>query len=135
MLTSERFPRAKNDGEDWAERDKTWASWKLSYKKAHTKARVKAQSHVGSTKFGAANSAACPEAHLTLDNQLEGDSSNVKTLEGYFDNLAAAATNEKDVLKQLVLNNTTLSASNKSLVDLVKKPHNEINNMERELAR
>ena len=39
----------------------------------------------------------------------------MKTLKGYFDNLADAAVNEKDVLKQLVLNNTTLATSNKSL--------------------
>ena len=40
-----------------------------------------------------------------------------------------------DVLKQLVLNNTTLATSNESLVALVKKHQNEINNLERELAR
>ena len=74
------------------------------------------------------------EAHLPLDNQLEGDSSDVKTLEGYFDNLAAATTNEKDVLKQLVSNNTTLATSNKSLVALVKKQQNDIKNLERELS-
>ena len=39
-----------------------------------------------------------------------------ETLEGYFDNLAAGAVNEKDVIKQLVLNNTTLATSNESLV-------------------
>ena len=71
-----------------------------------------------------ANSAARPDAHLPLDNQLEGYSSNVKTIEGYFHNLAAATTNKKDVLKQLVLNNTTLAASNKSLVAFVKKHQN-----------
>ena len=93
MLTSERSPRANNDWEDRAERNKTWASWKLAYKQAHAKARVKAQAHEGSKKFGADNSAARQDAHLPLNNQLEGDSSDVKTLEGYFDNLAAAATN------------------------------------------
>ena len=83
--------------------------------------RVKAQAHEGSTKFGAANSASRQESHIPLENQLERDSSNVKTLVGDFDNLAAAATNEKYVLKQLVLNNTTLATSNESLVALVKK--------------
>ena len=67
----------------------------------------------GSVKFGAANSAARQEAaHLPLDNQLKEDIGDVKTLEGYFDNLAAAAVNEKDVLKQLVLKKTTLTTSN-----------------------
>ena len=121
MLTSERFPRANDNWEDWAERDKTWATWKLAYKQAHAKARVKAHATKGGTKFGAANSAARQEAHLLLDNQLEEDSSNANTLEGHFDNLAATATNKKDVLEQLVLNNTTLATSNESLVALVKK--------------
>ena len=92
------------------------ATRKLAYKQAHTKVRVKAQATKGSAKFGAANSAARQEAaHLPLDNQLKEDSGDVKTLKGYFDNLADAAVNEKDVLKQLVLNNTTLATSNKSL--------------------
>ena len=108
------------------------ATWELAYKQAHTKARVEAQAHDGSTKFGAANSSARLKAHLPLNNQLEGDSNNVKTLERYFDNLAAAATNKNDVLKQLVLNNTTLATSNKILVALVKKQQNEIKNLERE---
>ena len=121
MLTSERFPRANFYWEDCAKREKMWATWKLSYKQAHAKARVKAQATNDSIKFGAANSAARQEAdHLPLYNQLKEDSGNVKTREGYFDNLAAAAVNEKDVLKQLVLNNNTLATINKSLVALVK---------------
>ena len=96
----------------------------MAYKQAHANARVKDQATEGSTKFGAANSSACQEAaHLPLDNQLKEDSSDVKTLEGYFDNLDTAVVNEKDVLKQMVLNNTTLATSNKSLVALVKKQH------------
>ena len=58
----------------------------------------------------------------------------MKNLKGYFDNLAAAAVNEKDVLKQLVLNNTTLTTSNKSLVALVKKQNNKIKNLDWELS-
>ena len=136
MLTSERFTRANNYWEDRAERDKTWATWKLSYKQAHAKVRVKAQATDGSVKLGAANSAARQEAaHLPLDNQLEEDSGDVKTLEGYFDNLDASVANENDVLKQLVLNNTTLATSNESLVALVKKQNNEIRNLEQEIFR
>ena len=135
MLTSERFPWANDDWEDRAEPEKTWAAWKLAYKQAHAKARVKAQAHEGTTNFGAANSTALPEAQLPLDTQHEGASENVNTLEGYFNNLAAAATNEKGLLKQLVLNKTTLTNSNKSLVALVKKQANDLKNLERELAR
>ena len=57
MLTSERFLRANDDWEERAERDKTWSQWKNAYKRAHAKARVKAQANNGSVKFGAAKSA------------------------------------------------------------------------------
>ena len=132
MLTSKRFPRANDDWEDRAEQDKTWATWKSAYKQAHTKARVKAQATNDIVKFGAANSAACQEyAHLPLNNQLEVDISDLKTLERYFDNLAAAAVNKQGVLKKLVLNNTTLATSNENLVAIVKKQSNDIKNLER----
>ena len=135
MLTSERFPRANDAWEDQVEPDNTWAAWKLAYKQSHAKARVKAQAHRGNTKFGAENSAARPKYQFPLDTQHEGASANINTLEGYFTNLAAATTNEKELLNQLVLNNTTLTNSNESLVALVKKQANYLKNLERELAR
>ena len=42
MLTTERFLCANEDREDRAEPDKTWTLRKQAYKKAHTKARIKA---------------------------------------------------------------------------------------------
>ena len=135
MLTSERFPRANDVWDYRAEPDKTWAAWKLAYKQAHAKARVKAQAHGGNTKFGAANSAARTEDQLPLDTQHEGSGEKINTLEGYFTNLAMAVTNEKELLNQLVLNNTTLTNSNESLMALVKKQANDLKNLERELAR
>ena len=68
-------------------------------------------------------------------NQLEEDVVGLKALEGYFNNLAAAAVNEKGFLQQLVLNNTTLSTSNESLVALVKKISGDIKNFEQEISR
>ena len=97
---------------------------------------MKAQANNGSVKFAAASSAARQEiANLPLDNQLEEDGGDLKTLEGYFGNLAAAAVNKQGFLKQLVLNNTTLATSNKILVALIKKQNNDIKNLEREIAR
>ena len=93
------------------------------------------QANDGSVKFGAANSAAHQEtANLPLDIQLEEDGRDLKTLEGYFDNLASAEVNEQEVLRQLVLYNTTLTLSNESLVALVKKHSNNIKNLEREIS-
>ena len=76
-----------------------------------------------------------PEAQLPFDAQHEGAGEDINSLEGYFTNLAAAATNEKEILNQLVLNNTTLTNTNESLVALVKKQANDLKNLERELAR
>ena len=50
----------------------------------------------------------------------------MNSLEGYFTNLAAEATNEKELLTQLVLNNTTLTITNESLAALVKKQAGDI---------
>ena len=58
MLPTERFPCTNDDWEDRAESYKTWENWKEAYKKAHAKARIKAQANEGTVKFGAANSAA-----------------------------------------------------------------------------
>ena len=97
---------------------------------------MKAQANNGSVKFRAANSSAHQEtSNLSLDNQLKEEGGDLKTLEGYFDNLAAAEVNKQGVLNQLVLNKTTLATSNKSLVALVKNQSNDIKNLEREISR
>ena len=121
MLTTELCPRANEEWEERAERDKTWLQWKLAYKKTHAQVEIKAQANEGTAKFGAENPAARQEKTLTVENQLGVDDGSIKEIKGYFDNLAAAAVNKKPVLQQLVLNNTTLATSNKSLVALVKK--------------
>ena len=136
MLTSKRFPRANDDWVERAEREKTWYQWKIAYKRARAKARVKAQAKDSSVKFGEANFSARHEtANPPLENQLEEDGGGLKTLEGYFNKLAAVAVNEKGVLQQLMLNNTNLSTSNESLVALVKKLSGDIKNLEREISR
>ena len=132
MLARERFPQANDNWEERAERDKTWSQWKTAYKRARAKAIVKAQANNRSVKSGAANSDARQEtANPPLDNQLEEDGGGLKALGGYFDNLAAASFNDKGVLQQLVLNNTTIATINESLVALVKKLSGDIKNLER----
>ena len=86
-------------------------------------------------KFGAANSASRQETRPTVDNQLEVEDGCIQALEGYFDNLAAAAITKKAALQQLVLKNTTLVTSNESLVTQVKKLTGDIKNLERENSR
>ena len=98
MLTTETFPRAGDDWEERTELDKTWFRWNQAYKKFHAKARIKSQANEGTVKFGAANSAAHQETELTVENKQVVDNGKMKALEGYFDNLAATAVNEKSVL-------------------------------------
>ena len=132
MLTTNRFPRTNYDGEDCAESNKTWGNWKEAYKKAHAKARIKAQANKGTVKFGARNSAAHLETTQNVNKNQGIDDGGMKVLEGYFDNLADAAVNEKLGLDQLVTNNTKLTANNENLVTIVKKLTNNIKNIEQE---
>ena len=55
----------------------------------------------------------------------------MKSLEGYFVNLTDTVINKKSVLEQLVANNSKLAATNKDLVEIVKKLFNNIKNLER----
>ena len=45
----------------------------------------------------------------------------LEALNGYFENLAAVATNKKSVLDDLVSNLTTLTTSNVEMADTIKK--------------
>ena len=84
------------------------------------KVRVKSQANKGSVKFGAANLAARVENTHKLETNQGVDKGGMKALERYFDNLAAAAVNEKSVLYQIVANNTKLASTNEDLVAIVK---------------
>ena len=95
MLTTKIFACANEDWEDLAEPDKTWTHRKRAYNKAHPKARIKAQANEGTVKFGAANSAAHQKITQNVENKQAVDDRGMKALEGYFNNLAAAAVNEK----------------------------------------
>ena len=121
MLPTERNPRAYKDWEDQAEEQKTWNNWKTSYKKSHTKARVKAQAAKGTDKFGAANAAEQVFKNIDLTTEDCRDNVGLKALEVYFGNLSAAATNKETFMDQLVANNVKLVVANEELVGVVKK--------------
>ena len=88
-----------------------------------------------SDKFGAANAAA--RVHNTSEVETNNvlDEVGMEALEGYFENLAAAAVNEKSVLGQLVANNANIATTSKELVAIIKKLSNKITNLERETFR
>ena len=129
MLTMEQFLRTNNNWEDRAKPNKTWAESKVAYKKAHAKTQVKVQANEGSVKLGAANADSRVETNNTtkkVETNHSVDKGGIKSLEGYFDNLAVAAVDKKMVLEQLVENNTKLAATNKDLVTIAKTFTNKI---------
>ena len=82
MLTTEIFSHANEYWEDRAESDKTWKNWKEAYKKAHTKARIKAQANKDTVNFCAANSAAHQETTQNVENNQGVDDGGINSLEG-----------------------------------------------------
>ena len=98
------------------------------YKKAHTKAHVKTQAAYGRYQFGSANALASGTGGNVrfVGNEHPGekitkDASGLEALNGYFNNLAASATNKKEMLEKLVANNKKLTVTNKELVIVIKK--------------
>jgi hypothetical protein len=101
ILGSNHFPRPTDEWEAKPIADKTWTNWKRHYRQAHI-ARKRQMLAAGSPTFGTAN-AVTAEPTITPDTFAQ--------LDGYLNNLAAAATNEKSTLAQLVENNASLTAS------------------------
>ena len=109
--------------------------WQVLYKDAHTKARIKKsaikgdqfvadhEASIGASirvSIGANKQEATP--HRAAENEFDGGTTEI---EGFFDNLAAAATNDKAVLAQLANNNTKLVNTNEELAASVKRLTNE----------
>ena len=57
----------------------------------------------------------------------------LNALEGYFDNLSAAATKDKTVIEKLVTSNAKLATTNEELVDVVKTLTKENKYIQREI--
>jgi hypothetical protein len=90
------------------------------YKRAQANARVKKLAADGQDQFGGMAAPGGNARGVRFAPVAAQPLPNAKYLEGYFNNLAAAATNEKAVLDQLVANNTTLTATNAEMVDAIK---------------
>ena len=106
-----RLPRANEKWEDLTKDTQTWEAWKVLYKDAHAKARIN-KSAIKGDQFGAAHEASGAASiganrreatpHRAAENDFDGGTTE---MEVFFDNLAAAATNDKAVLAQLAENN------------------------------
>jgi hypothetical protein len=104
ILASGHFPRPTDDWESLARNNKTWAAWKTHYRAAHIarKRQMLAAGATGTT--GTAHAVTGGDKPiLTADT--------FTRLDGYLDNLAAAATNERTTLAQLIENNATLTTN------------------------
>ena len=110
------------------------------YRKADSRERLKKKAADGKDQFGSANAAtltggrtvgrggARPAGGGTpteLLEDAEGGTENepvcLEDLDGYFDNLAAAAKTQQTVLEELVQTISTLGKTNAELVDKIKK--------------
>lgn len=109
VLASDHFPRPTDEWEARPRATKTWPEWKLHYRAAHL-ARKRQMLATGQ-QHGAANATTADNATISMET--------FERLDGYLDNIAAAATTERDTLKQLIDNNASLAASVKSLTGSV----------------
>ena len=115
MLSTAQFPRANDEWEDLPRTEQTWAKWKAHYREAAKKEKVKLRVAEGAD-FGAAHQAAqVPPAAAPAPEDV------TDALEDYFDNLAAAATNDKSVLEALTKSNAALTATNAELAHNIKE--------------
>jgi hypothetical protein len=110
VLASGHFPRSTDEWEAKPCNQKTWTAWKAHYRDAHLarKRQMLAAGTAGMGGGGMANAVTAVEDATILDETLA-------KLDGYLDNLAAAATTEKSTLAQLVENNATLTVTITSL--------------------
>ena len=99
MLTTEQYPRANETWEELDVDEKTWGAWKKLYRAAAKKAAINAIAASGRDQFGAAHAAT--ESQLEDMNPHMGSAMGA-TMEGYFDNLAAAAMNDQSTLAEMV---------------------------------
>ena len=112
------------------------------YKDAHSKARINKIALKGQDQFGAANEAGVgvppgatnrnTKPHLATEDEFNTGRGTTE-MEGLFDNLAAAATNDKEFLSQLIDNNTKLVNTNKELSASVKNLTNENRQLQQEI--
>jgi len=94
VLASNHFPRPTDEWEARPRAEKTWAEWKLHYRATHlARKRQLLASGKTPTAFGAANAAT---AAFVAPMESDITPKTMAKLDGYLDNLAAAATTEKN---------------------------------------
>lgn len=105
VLASQHFPRTTDEWEARPRANKTWAAWKTTYRAAHI-ARKRQLLASGSTSMDTPG-----RAHVVTTDASLVTPDTFERLDGYLNNLANAATQERTTLTQLVENNASLTAS------------------------
>lgn len=103
VLASDHFPRPTDEWEALPRHQKTWGAWKTHYRAAHI-ARKRLLLASGR------NVPSSGSAHLATDASAIPPTT-LAHLNGYLDNLAAAATNDHSSLAQLIDSNAALTAN------------------------
>ena len=103
VLASEHFPHPTDEWEALPRDQKTWTAWKTHYRAAHlARKRLLLASGRSNTTGGVAHA-------VTYDTTIQPET--LDRLDGYLDNLAAAATNDRTTLSQLIDSNANLTAN------------------------
>ena len=121
MLENFSLPRANDEWEDIPKPSCTWTEWKKRYKAANLKDMVKNKASGGKDQFGAANGAfvGFAPAQDKATNEPPTGMEMTDVMKSYFDNLAAAATNDNTVLETLVSSDTELTTTNAELTHTI----------------
>jgi hypothetical protein len=108
VLRSGHFARPTDKWEALPSARKMWAAWKTHYRATHIarKRQLLAAGKARPPSCGTANSVT---PAYVMDDSISPEA--LSKLDGYLDNLAAAATMEKTTLTQLIENNATLTVT------------------------
>ena len=129
MLKTGAHPRTTDKWEDLDAAAQTWNAWKMAYKTADMKDRVR--------QLATGENAAHGALHQTVDPKgtKMDDLVNKDDLEDYFDKIAAAATTAKVVLAQLTAAIAAMTINNEALVAPNSKLVAEVTTLTRRLVR
>ena len=120
---------------------KSWTEWKAHYLLAHEACELHIRACGGKEPFNGANAASELPANSKRNgtsnrNAVPPDNTAIERLDDYLDNIANAATNEKEVLEFLVATNAkqeatidTQATTIKSLTYQVKTLNEQINSL------
>ena len=122
MLGAEQLPHANKDWDKLDVYQRTWTRWKTTYCAAANNLSIKNKPAGRKYQFGAAHTATPLLGDDTMCNTAGNNQPmGLAGLNGYFNNILAAATNEKAVLEDLVINLTTFTTSNEDMDAIIKK--------------